>query len=64
MKEIEYSKDELIRRDIMSIFKSHGITVFEFLDILYELSMNDTAMLSEFEMWCELNPYDDVGAFK
>jgi hypothetical protein len=38
--------------------------MYEFLGILYDLATDDSSWFDEFNQWCELNPYDDVGAFK
>jgi len=60
----EVINESLIKLDIEAIFSKYNITMYEFLGILYDLATDDSSWFDEFNQWCELNPYDDVGAFK
>lgn len=54
-----------INHEILAIFERHpDLTMSKFLNILLDLATTDSSWFDEFNEWCEMNPYDEVGAFK
>jgi hypothetical protein len=54
-----------VESEIVQIFENHSnLTMYQFLEILYNLAIQDSSWFDEFNNWCENNPYDELGAFK